>query len=226
MKFWISIIISIIATTISVITFFKNRLQLIQVNNISISPVCEGQIKIQYETNGETLFEPLPQGILVHLSFLNPSPQDIAYFSLCFRSYEFDKLKIKVKMIEAYTQKSAGHITNKPVFLYTNNYGYTGELTIPEKPFGKFKATSYTPFYVFLPLRDSDKPFPKKVFLELYYSIRKFPYIGKRNSYRTFTLPIDLSNIEKLLQEQQQIMQQLIKSTKNHPLKSPHKNYF
>lgn len=226
MKFWISIIISTVATIISVITFFRNRSQLIQTNKISITPVCEGQIKLQYKKGEKILTDPLPQGILVHLSFLNPSPRDIAYFCLCFRSYKLDGLKLKVKMIEAYTQKSVGHITNKPTFLYTDNYGYTGELTVPKRPFGKFEATSYTPFYVFMPLRNSDKPFPKNVFLELNYSVRKFPYIGRRSSYRTFSLPIDLSNIEKSLQEQQQTMQQVKKSTKKHPFKSPHRNYF
>ncbi|GAA0808661.1 hypothetical protein [Ligilactobacillus aviarius] len=223
MKFWIPIIISIIATIISAITLAKSRSELLQVNLLSppgYEPICEGQIKVRYEQQGKIKYEPLPQGVLIHLSFLNPSPNDIAYFGLCFHTNDPER-----GIIEAYTAGSAGHITLSPIFNYTDKDGYVSEIPFPAKTYGTFKANTYTPLFVFLPLRESDKPFPQRVYLQLLYAVRKFPYIGKKNHFSEYLLPLDLSNVESELQLQQKQVNKSIKAMQHQPFKSPRQEY-
>ena len=59
----------------------RSRLVLLSSLHDSTQFIAPGQIKIKYLKNKKETYQDLPAGILVHLSFLNPSPHDIAFFN-------------------------------------------------------------------------------------------------------------------------------------------------
>lgn len=192
---WISIIISAIAAFISLsaflLTFFRNRKRIIQIRKVdkhSYIPISEGQIIVQGndDTSGEPVLEGLPSGLLLQLSFLNPSPTDIAFFNVGFYG--------KDKLIEAYTEKSVD-FTFHPTFIYTDaETKRAGEITFPHRPFGKFPANSYTALGFFMPIRQLDT-IPKNIKFRLCYAVKSFPYFGKGSNYKVMSIKLDLSSI-------------------------------
>ncbi|MDU1488411.1 hypothetical protein [Ligilactobacillus animalis] len=217
---WLPVAVSTSAVIISLLSYLRNRPKLLELRlsektGKKYIPIAEGQIYFKFKTpEGSTNSIPLPKGILIHLSFLNPSPQDISYFSLGF--YADDKL------IESYTKKSVSHITNEPIFVYTEGANAnSGDISFSENPYGIFKANSYTPFFAFMPLREGDRPFPKKVDFKICYSVKKFPYFGKNSHYKAIIIPLDISNVEKEIQEVQKTLQQKIKLKQEKSYSSP-----
>lgn len=221
---WLPVTVSIFAVIISFLSYLYNRPKLLELRltkktGKKYTPITEGQIYFKFKTpSGDEAFQPLPNGVLVHLSFLNPSPHDIAYFNLGFYA---DK-----KLIESYTNKSVSHITNNPTFVYTEEVNAdSGDISFSENPYGTFKANSYTPFFAFMPLREGDKPFPKKVDFKICYSVKRFPYFGKNSHYKSIIVPLDISNVEKEIQEVQKTLQKAIESKQNQPYVSPSQTY-
>lgn len=214
----ISLIISIISVIITVLNFFRNRPRIIQLRkNLNYTPVFEGQIKCRYiNKKGNEQFMPLQAGLLVHLSFLNPSPNDVAYFWIGFYTNK--------GIIEAYTDKSVSYLTNNPTFVYTSNDGNSGDIIFPHSPFGSFKSHSYTSLFFFMPLEDGNRPLPDTIFFKLSYAVKKFPFLGKRNQYKTFTLPLNVANLDKEIQEQRELTQQSIQLRSKYPFN--HSNSF
>ncbi len=214
MHVWISITISLIALILSGLTYLRNRrnlIQLVPTNEHMYQVVASGQIAVCPVSNKENICDILPDGILVQLSFLNPSPVDIAYFHLGFFTDDY--------LIEAITEKSYDY-KSQCAFIYTSSDGLSGEIKFPHQPYGSFKANSYTSFACFMPIRELDTV-PKKVDLQISYAIKRFPFIGKTNSYKVMSIPLDLSNIGQEIQKQKKLMQQVQVQMQLYPKKSP-----
>ena len=216
-KFILSLLFSVIATVISLLTFLRSRPRLILLSSLQPSAtfIAPGQIQIRYQKGKKVSYELLPAGILVHLSFLNPSPSDISFFQLGFYT--------DTKMIEAYTMKSVGYLlADKIDFLYTFlDSGYQGELRMPDRPYGVFKSNSYTALDFFMPIRPTDDALPDKISFKFSYAVSKFPYFGPNSQFKEYALDINTLNVLEKIQSQQELMQQLKKSTQYSPKKSP-----
>ncbi|ATP36114.1 hypothetical protein [Ligilactobacillus salivarius] len=194
----------------------RSRLVLLSSLHDSTQFIAPGQIKIKYLKNKKETYQDLPAGILIHLSFLNPSPHDIAFFQLGFHTQD--------KVIEAYTQKSVSYLSADNLnFIYTfPNSGYMADLNMPLRPYGIFKANSYVAFDFFMPIRADDDRLPKCVTFKIRYAVSKFPYFGKKSRFKTCKLKIDTSTYFETIQELQKQMQELTKTKLNYPSKSPH----
>lgn len=214
----IPLILSIVSTTITALNFIRTRPRLFLLKSLQnqIQFIAPGQIKIKYLDNEKEKYEFLPAGILVHLSFLNPSPYDISFFQLGFHT--------KDKMIESYTLKSVSYLSNDKIdFIYTfPTSGYMSELNVPLQPYGVFKSNSYIAFDFFMPIRDTDDLLPECVIFKFKYAVSRFPYFGKNSRFKIYKLKIDTSTYLEKIQELQEQMQQLTKIKPNYPLKSPH----
>ncbi|HJE96608.1 MAG TPA: hypothetical protein K8V00_03215 [Ligilactobacillus acidipiscis] len=218
-KQWISIlslIISItsgIASVIAIMSFFKNKAELIiftDKSKNSWTPITEGEITFTGE-NGKT--QSLPSGVLFHYQFLNPSPHDIAFFNLHFNS--------DGRICEFFSDRSVGYATKKPTFIHHDLIN-TAELYFPHETQGTFPANSFTPLYCFVSSEELAGSDHGTVIIQ--YAIREFPYIGKKHHFRTFKHRVDLKNWRELEQSKKEIMKKLTqteqipeKSTIKHP---------
>lgn len=194
----ISLIIAAVSATFTGLNFYSNRAVLIKFGEGDKHPlpVVKGEI---YASNGKDEI-PFSEGILFHLQILNPSPKDIAYFHMQFIVDE--------RLTEMWTLKSFGYVEKTPKIILSDLIKGTGEITIPPSPQGVFKAHSFTPIYAFM--STDGHPFPKKVNFQFKYSVRHFPFIGKKSYYRTFSVDLDLTNAEFEMKSKQKVMQQLI----------------
>lgn len=197
----ISLIISIIsgmAALVAILGYWSNRRELIQfmeTSNDSYSALIEGQLFYHTE-RGERMS--LPPGVLVHYQFLNPSPNDIAYFHMGFIA--------NGRIVPSITERSVIDYNKHPTFkLY--DLKSTTVIQLPKDPQGIFKANSLTPIYGFLPIEHG--PIPDEVTFYIRYAIRKFPYIGKSNHYQTFKHSIKLTNFEMITKSNRKVMRQL-----------------
>lgn len=210
----ISLIIAALSTVISILSFFSNKRELIELTQSTSKswiPIATGEIKCEFIKNKSANFD-LPMGIMVHLQILNPSPKDIAYFHV---QYSFDD-----RLQEVWTKDTVGWANDIPKFLrFDLIHGY-GELPFIQSPQGCFKANSLTPFYLYARLDDC--PLPKHISVAFRYSVRKFPYIGKRNHFSTYELELDTSDLNKMLQSKQEAMKQLTQKVPTKPNSSKH----
>lgn len=176
------------------------------------APIVRSEITADYiDKNGDKHEIPFSNGILYHIQVLNPSPSDIAYFHM---QYVVDGELHK----DVWTQKSFGWVDNadkKVKIVMHDLIKGSGEIPIPDSPQGVFKAHSYTPLYVFLSTDNS--PFPKKVQFTFKYAVRSFPYLGKRNRYKTFSADLDISNVQLEIQSKTKVMQQLTSQGQKSP---------
>lgn len=217
---WIPIVISAIATLISLLGYLRNRPKLIQIRKTSskmYEPIVEGQIGAEYFEHEKIQLTPLPAGIIIHLAFLNTSPSDISYFSIGF----YEKVsRNETRLVECYTRQSL--LIDNPTlkFIYSAPNGDFCEIYFPKNTYGLFKAHSYTPLWFFMPLRPKDK-IPKKIKFNLNYAMRSFPFFGKNSYTKKLTIKLNLSNLEKELIEQQELMQDMPNQMKSESLKSP-----
>lgn len=204
----ISIFISLVsgvASVFAIMTFFANRaelIQFVQTGPKEYTPMIKGELSADYVHNGVKKSIKFPQGILVHFQFLNPSPKDIAYFHLQF--------ELNGHFQEAWTEKSFSWATDKPKIVL-HDILHPADIPFPHEPQGVFKAHSFTPIYAFMEL-DTD-PIPPSADFVIRYAVRKFPFFGKKNHYKTFTVHLDLNGSEEMLKSKQAAMQQLTKST-------------
>lgn len=186
-------------------SFFRNKAELIifaDRNKNSWNSIAEGEITFTTEL-GEVY--PLSSGVLFHYQFLNPSPHDIAFFNLHFDAAG--------RTCQFFCDKSVGYATKNPTFIHHDLIN-TAELPFPHEPQGTFNANSLTPLYCFLSTEQLANADYGTVIL--CYAIRKFPYLGKRNHFRTFKHHVNLANLEELAQSKQEVMTQLTQSKQKH----------
>ncbi|WP_051998286.1 hypothetical protein [Loigolactobacillus coryniformis] len=204
----ISLLISGFSTLIAILSYYRNRSELILFGKGSASsptPIIAGEITIE-DPSGKK--ESLPDGLLVHMQFLNPSPNDIAYFNFHF--------EMNGRIVEAVTQKSYSWFTDRPRFVL-HDLLHTAEISFFKEPQGKFPANSLTPIYAFMPLEMS--PIPDQVSFVICYAIRRFPYFGKNRRFSTLTMKLDLNDFETLIKSMKQTMK-LLSSSKPQSLES------
>lgn len=216
------------ATLISWLAYSRNRPKLVQLRPTyekMYETIVAGQLSIESTIDGAKVSETLPDGILVHLSFLNASPKDISFFSTGFYVKSSRK---EIKLIECYTLRSFRDITSDSHIIFTSAEGLTGEVFFPPAPFGAFKAHSYTPFWFFMPIRDNDDV-PKEVTLSLNYAVRHFPFFGRNSYSKNFKVKLNLSNFDKELLAKRKLMQkvteQMLKSSKKTPSHTFYKDH-
>lgn len=210
----ISLFIAAASALFTALNFYSNRAVLILFGKSDIHPlpVTEGEI---YATDSEKTV-PFSNGILFHLQVLNPSPKDIAYFHMQFVADD--------RLAEVWTMKSFGYMNEPNIIMYDPIKG-RGEINIPESPQGIFKAHSFTPLYAFMSTDGS--PFPHYVNFQFKYSVRHFPFLGKRSFYKVLSVNLDLTNVEIEMKLKQKAMQQLTSQEQKSPKSKqtpPYKN--
>lgn len=223
----ISLVISAIsafASTFGVFSFVANRREIISFTPKSDKewvPITKGEIIAKIKNGSKDKTEKFDNGFLIHLQFLNPSPNDIAFFDMHF---EWDN-----KVIGPWTHKSFGY-SDGPVKIILLDPLATAEIPIPPAPQGSFKANSFTPFYIFA--STDNAPIPKKATFSFKYAIRKFPYIGKANHYSTFSMKLNLTGLPELQKSKKESMKQLMpqeqsktKSKQTPPYSSKKRNH-
>lgn len=185
-------------------------------------PIVAGQLSIESTIDGAKVSEILPNGILVHLSFLNASPEDISFFFIGFYTQNSQK---EVKLIECYTLKSIRNISSDSHIILTSSEGLDSEVFFPPAPFGVFKAHSYTPLWFFMPIRDNDV-LPKEVTLSLNYAVPHFPFFGRNSYSKKFAVKLDLSNFDKEMLAKRKLMQKVTEQMLQSSDKSPSHTFY
>lgn len=192
--------VSAFAAVFGVLAFMANRREIISFganSKIEWSPIAQGEIIAKGKKGKKEHIVPFNNGFLIHLQFLNPSPNDIAYFGMQF---QWDG-----KIIEPWTHKSFGYLDG-PIKIILLDPLHTAEIPIPPANQGVFKANSFNPLYVFA--STDEGPLPQKATFSFKYAVRKFPYIGKRNHYSTFSAELNLTKLPELQKLQIESMKQ------------------
>lgn len=223
----ISLIVSAIsafASVFGILSFIANRREIISfapTSPKSWDPIAKGEIIAKIKDGKKDKFEYFDNGFLIHLQFLNPSPHNIAYFDMHFEWED--------KVSAPWNLKTFGYYDG-PVKAILHDPKITTELFIPEAPQGVFNANSFTPLYLFA--STDNGPIPKEATFSFKYAVRKFPYIGKKNHFSTFTMDLDLTELPKQLKLQQESMKQLMhqeqsktKSKQTPPYSSKKRNH-
>lgn len=203
----VSLCVSGISALTSLFVYLRNKPKLLQLLPIDIKnetrfAIPEGEI-IELDELGNQY--PMPKGFMVRFNFLNPSPNDIAYFHYSFI--------IENKLVEAITAESVGWNSKKPTFIW-NRGTETKSLPFPQNVIGVFKANSLTPFYAFVPFTDN---VPKEITFRIRYATRVFPYVMIRNNYKTFEYTYHLNSYQEELQKELELMKQPNKLMPNMP---------
>ena len=199
--------ISAFAAVFGVLAFVANRREIISFSANSKSnwsPIAKGEIVAKVREGKKKNVVPFDNGFLIHLQFLNPSPKDIAYFGMQF---QWDG-----KTIAPWTHKSFGYLDG-PVKIILQVPLHTAEIPIPLALQGVFKANSFTPLYLFA--STDNNPLPQKATFSFKYAVRKFPYIGKKNHYSTFSVDLNLTKLPELQKLQIESMKQLMQPTQS-----------
>lgn len=199
--------VSAFAAVFGVLAFMASRREIISFganSNNDWSPIAKGEIIAKVKDGKKDKIEQFNNGFLIHLQFLNPSPSDIAYFGMQF---QWDN-----KIISPWTLKSFGY-SDGPVKIILLDPKLTAEIPIPPATQGSFKANSFTPLYIFA--STDEGPLPKEATFSFKYAVRKFPYIGKKNHYSTFSIDLNLTKLPELQKSQIESMKQLIQPTQS-----------
>ncbi|WP_461240297.1 hypothetical protein [Paucilactobacillus sp. N302-9] len=211
-----SIIVSIVSVFIAALSFLKNKSELLELRHpgdSDWSAMTMGEISY---INDKGRINPLPDGLLVKFQFLNPSPNDVAYFHLHFTANN--------RAEDVWTHKTVSWDTEKPKFII-QELNTQGEINLLKNVQGIFPAHSFTPVYAFM--SKVDGPFPDKITFTIKYAVRKFPYIGKKNRYTTYQLELNTFDFEKKLREKHHIVEKMnepqIVSNKKQPTSKKHK---
>lgn len=180
----ISIFVALLSLLVSFLNFISNKAELIILSDLSDSAfesVINGEITVRLEKNKTTSLE---KGILLRLSLLNSSPKDIAFFNLHF--------KINGKIEEAFTKQSYGWSEKEPKFIL-HDLKRTMEIPVPNNVFGVFKAHSCNVLYLYVPITMT--PIPKSAIFHMDYSVRKFPFVGKKSRYRSINQKLNFNKL-------------------------------
>lgn len=193
----ISLLIAAISAAFTGLNFYANRAVLIKFgeNDKHPLPVVRNEI---YAYNGKQTV-PFENGIIFNFQVLNPSPKDIAYFNMHFISDD--------RIAQVWTMKSFGYMEKETKIIMTDPIKGKREINIPYSTQGVFKAHSFTPIYAFM--STDGFPFPQKVNFQFNYSVRRFPFIGKKSYYKEFSIDLDLTNVELGMKSKQKVMKQL-----------------
>lgn len=211
----ISLIISSLSAAITIFSFFRNRSELFQLMSTDkkgYEVIVAGEISFK-DDKGDKKY--LPDGLMVHLQFLNPSPNDIAYFHLQFEY----KIEHQTMIKEIFTQTSVGWATDNPKFVFSDGMK-TSELPFVKNPSGKIPANSLFPLYAFISL--DDIPVPQEMTLVMRYAVRRFPYITQKGHYKTYKLKLDLLTYPKELRQKQAVVKLLSTPVQSRPKSSQH----
>lgn len=207
-----SAIISIISLSIAAISalftglnFYANRAVLIKFGEEDKHPLPIIKNEI-YAYNGVQTV-PFKNGIMFHFQILNPSPKDIAYFNMHFVSDD--------RITQVWTMKSFGYMEKEPKIIMNDPIKGKGEINIPYSTQGVFKAHSFTPIYAFM--STDEFSFPQQVNFQFNYSVRRFPFIGKKSYYKEFSIDLDLTNVELGMKSKQKAMKQLTQQEQKLP---------
>lgn len=193
----ISLFIAAISAMFTGLNFYSNRAVLIKFGEDDNHPLPVVENEIYAYSGKQTA--PFNNGIMFHFQILNPSPKDIAYFNMHFVS--------DGRIAQVWTMKSFGYMEKEPKIIMTDPIKGKGEINIPYSTQGTFKAHSFTPMYVFM--STDEFPFPQKVSFQFNYSVRHFPFIGKKSYYKKFSINLDLTNVESGMKSKQKVMKQL-----------------
>lgn len=193
----ISLVIAAVSAIFTGLNFYANRAVLIKFGEDDKHPlpIVNGEI---YASTGNQKV-PFKNGIIFNFQVLNPSPKDIAYFNM---HYEADG-----RISQVWTIKSFGFMEGDPKIVMVDPIKGKGEINIPYSTQGVFKAHSFTPIYAFM--STDEFLFPQKVNFQFYYSVRHFPFIGKKSYYNKFSIDLDLTNVELEMKAKQKVMTQL-----------------
>ena len=202
----ISILISALSVTIAILSFASNKAELIifkSKDGEDALPVISGELKAVYTDfkKKEHTINSI-EGLLFHIQVFNPSPKDIAYFHMGFT--------LNDRPAEMWTKKSFAWATDDPKILYYDLLHGPSEINIPEERQGVFKAHSFTPLYLYMPIDLS--PIPPKASFQFRYAVRRFPYVGKAHRYSEFIEEFSLKSFSEILQSKNKVMQQLKES--------------
>lgn len=199
----ISIIISALSVAISMLSFVSNKAELIIFepgNEEGALPVIDGELKVIYnDSKGKKHEIDSADGLLFHIQVFNPSPKDIAYFHMGFT--------LLGRPAELWTKKSFTWATDNPKIILFDPIHGSGEINIPEATQGVFKAHSFTPLYLYMPI--DLKPIPPKAYFQFKYAVRRFPFIGKASRYSEFTKELSLTGFSEIMKAKHKTMQQL-----------------
>lgn len=200
----ISLIVSFLSAIISFLSFVTKRSKLVFLNDDQIEPetIIEDQILAIGSIKGDPYNKNFPSGIIIHLKIFNPSPQDIAYF---YMEFKFKKLNMPIL-----TKESFGYMDNQPKFVMNDPLKGKFEINLPTHTYGIFKAHSYTPLDIFVPI--TTHPIPSEATFQFRYAVKSFPFIGSRYQYSIFSKLIDMSNVEKTMHINSATMQRLKQS--------------
>lgn len=199
--------ISGVSALISFLIFLRNRSKLVQLLRVDLKnetrfAIPEGEIIVLNEHGKQY---PLPGGFMVRFNFLNPSPNDIAYFHYSFL-HEKDSF-------EGLTSESLSWYSETPTFIWNRGF-VTKTLPIPKKVVGVFKANSLTPFYAFVPFYNK---VPSKITFRIRFAVRSFPFFTIDSNYKTFEYTYDLTTYREELQKELELMKKPDRSVQNVP---------
>lgn len=209
-KYTFPIIISVFSLIIATRSFNTNRARIKFLKKI-FQPyylVNENQLALVSGDDKSKVLYNFPMGILFHISVLNSSPKDVAFFNL--------HCEINKSLDEIYTKQSLAYIKGKDnVVIFKRSQDFIGEITIPEEPQGKFEANSLTPLYSFIRLDKYifNDQLPKKVTFKLSYAMRKwyFPF----RIYSTKKIVVKGETFTSWLKEQQELAKKSKKPKKS-----------
>ncbi len=203
----ISICISALSVTIAILSFASNKAELIifkPKGEEGATPVINGELKAIYiDSKKEEHIINSTEGLLFHIQIFNPSPKDIAYFHMGFT--------LNGRPAGMWTKKSFSWDTDNPKIILFDLLHGSSEINIPEERQGVFKAHSFTPLYLYMPIDLS--PIPPKASFQFRYAVRRFPYIEKTNRYSEFINELSLDGFSEMLKSKNKVMQQLTELT-------------
>lgn len=207
----IPIIVSVFSLIIATRSFNTNRAKIKFLKEIS-QPYyfvnANQLILVSGEDKSKELYS-FPMGILFHVSVLNSSPKDVAYFNI--------HCEINKTLDEVYTKKSLAYIPgDNNVVVFKKTPYVVGEIPIPDEPQGKFEANSLTPLYCFIGLDKylSPNQLPEKVTFKISYAIRKwyFPF----RIYSTKKIVVKGDKLTSWLKKQLESVKESKKTMKNY----------